>query len=70
MVLRAEDITCPGCAGDMEVILRQREGVIEASVDFAKGIIRVRYDPQLLDRKTVFSAVRRLGYRVRILEEH
>ena len=69
MVLQAEDITCSGCAGDMEAILRKREGVMEASVDFATGIIRVRYDQLLLDRKAVFSAVRSLGYKVRILEE-
>ncbi len=69
MVLKAEDITCSGCAGDMEKILREREGVMEASVDYAKGIIRVKYDPLLLDRKAVFSAVRGLGYKVRILEE-
>lgn len=69
MILRAEDITCQACAGDMELILREREGVVEASVDFAKGIIHVRYDPLLLDRKAVFSAVRSLGYTVRILEE-
>ena len=69
MVLKTEGITCSGCAGDIEAVLREREGVIEATVDFAKGIIRVRYDPLLLDRKAVFSAVRRLGYKVRILEE-
>ena len=49
--------------------MRQREGVMEASVDFANGIIRVKYDPLLLDRKAVFSTVRGLGYKVRILEE-
>jgi len=69
MVLQAEGITCSGCAGDMETMLRQREGVVEASVYFATGIIRVKYDPLLLDRKTVFSAVRGLGYKARILEE-
>jgi len=53
----------------MEVILREREGVMEASVNYANEIIRVRYDPLLLDRKAVFSAVRGLGYKVRILEE-
>lgn len=68
-MLQAEDITCSGCAGDMEKILRQREGVIEASVDFAKGIICVKYNPLLLDRKAVFGAVRGLGFKVRIVEE-
>ncbi len=69
MVLQAEDITCSGCAGDMEAVLRNREGITEASVNFVNEIIRVRYDPLLLDRKAVFSTVRGLGYKVRILEE-
>ena len=69
MVLQAEGITCSGCAGDMEVLLREREGIMEASVNFADEKIRVRYDPLLLDRKAVFGAVRGLGYKVRILEE-
>ena len=69
MVLQAEGITCSSCAGDMEVILREKEGVLEASVNYANEIIRVRYDPLRLDRKAVFSAVRGLGYKVRILEE-
>ena len=69
MVLQAEGITCLSCAGDMEVILREREGVREASVNFSSEIICVRYDPGILDRKAVFCAVRSLGYKVRILEE-
>ena len=69
MVLQAEGITCASCAGDMEVILREREGIRDASVHFAKELISVIYDPLLLDRKAVFSAVRGLGYKVRILEE-
>jgi len=69
MVLQADGITCSSCAGDMEVILREREGIMEASVNFSNEIIRVKYDPLLLDRKAVFCAVRGLGYKVRILEE-
>ena len=69
MVLQAEGITCSGCAGDMEALLREREGVAEASVNFSNEIISVRYDPLILDRKAVFFAVRRLGYKVKILEE-
>ncbi len=69
MILQAEGITCSSCAGDMEGILRGREGVMDASVNFADEIISVKYDPLLLDRKEVFFAVRRLGYKVKILEE-
>jgi copper chaperone CopZ len=69
MVFQADGLTCAGCAGDMETILREREGILDASVDYAEERICVKYDPSVLDRKAVFSAVRQLGYTVRILEE-
>ena len=69
MTFQAEAITCSGCAGDMENILRETEGIIDASVDFTEEIIWIRYDPQKLDRKKVFFSVRRLGYRIRIISE-
>jgi Cu2+-exporting ATPase len=69
MVLQADGIACPNCACDMEAILRERTGIVEASVNYADEIIRVRYDPLILDRKAVFCAIRGLGYKVRIVEE-
>jgi copper chaperone CopZ len=69
MMFQAEAITCSGCAGDMENILRETEGIIGASVDFAGETVWIRYDPQKLDRKEVFFAVRRLGYRIRIINK-
>jgi len=53
----------------MENILRETEGIIDASVDFAEETVWIKYDPQKLDRKKVFFAVRRLGYKIRIISE-
>ena len=69
VTFQAEDITCSGCAGDMENILRETEGIIDASVDFAEETVWIKYDPQQLDRKRVFFAVRRLGYKIRVISE-
>jgi len=69
MRLKAEDITCLSCAGDMENILRDTEGILDASVNYAEGTVYVKYDPQVLDRKQVFFAVRKLGYKVNIISE-
>jgi Cu2+-exporting ATPase len=69
MTFQAEAIACSGCAGDMENILRETEGIIDASVDFAGETVWIKYDPQKLDRKKVFFAVRRLGYKIRIISE-
>lgn len=69
MRLKAEGLDCSDCVPDMEKILRDTGGIIDASVNFKEDTIYVRYDPGVLDRKQVFSAVRRLGYKVIIVDE-
>jgi Cu+-exporting ATPase len=69
LIFKAEDITCSSCAADMEKILQEKEGIINASVDYAEETVRVRYNPQLLNRKEVFLAVRKLGYKIKIIAE-
>lgn len=67
--LRADGITCSGCAMDMENILRDKEGILHATVGYSDGIIEIRYDSEVTDRDQVFSAVRGLGFKTRILSE-
>ena len=69
LIFKAEDITCSSCATDMEKILQEIEGIINAAVDFAEETVRVRYNPLKLDRKEVFLAVRKLGYKIKIIFE-
>jgi Cu+-exporting ATPase len=67
IMFQAEDITCSSCAGDMENILLETEGIINASVNFTQETIYIKYNPQKLDRKKVFFAVRKLGYKIKII---
>ena len=69
MRLQAENITCSSCAGDMEKILMDTDGVLSASVNFGDETVYVRYNPRIIDRKKVFFAVRNLWYDVRIISE-
>jgi Cu+-exporting ATPase len=69
LIFKAEGITCLSCAGDMETVLQEKEGIINASVDFAEETVTVRYNPRKLDRKEVFFAVRKLGYTIKIIHE-
>jgi Cu2+-exporting ATPase len=69
MRLKAEVLDCSDCVSDMEKILRDTDGIIDASVNFKEDTIYVRYDPGVLDRKQVFSSVRRLGYKVKIADK-
>ena len=69
LFFKAEDITCSSCATDMENILQETEGIINATVDFAEETVLVTYNPQKLGRKEVFFAVRKLGYKIKIIAE-
>lgn len=64
--LQAEGITCSGCAEDMERLLLEEEGIVEASVDYGQGVVSVTYDADLTDSDQVFERVRRLGFPVKI----
>ncbi len=69
MRLKADGITCYSCAEDMENILADKDGIIDVSVNFVEDNIVIRYDPDVIDRKQVYMAVRRLGYTLKIVSE-
>ena len=69
MKLLAGDVTCQSCAEDMEKILRETEGIVDAAVNYNEDTISVRYDPGITDRKKVYLAVRRLGAIKKIISE-
>ena len=67
IMFQAEGITCLGCAGDMEDILRQTEGIIDAVVNYHQETIYIRYNPKKFNKKEVFFEVRKLGYKIKII---
>jgi len=69
MNLKADGIVCTGCADDMEILLLEKDGIEDASVSFINDNIQVIYDPDIIDRKQVYMAVRRLGFPVKIVSE-
>ena len=69
MILQADGITCSSCAGDMESILQDTEGILSASVNFADEKVSITYNSRILDRKQAFAAVRKLGYKLKIIKE-
>lgn len=67
--LKADGITCSACAGDMEEILAGRDGILNVSVNFIEDSVVIKYDPDVISRKEVYMAVRRLGYPLKIVSE-
>ena len=70
MELEVENIPCSGCAEDMAGVLRETEGILEASVNVSDGSIRVGYDQDVIDGRKVFLRVRKLGFPARVLSDH
>jgi len=62
-----EGITCAGCAEDMEKILRDKDGVLDVSVNYAEETVHIGYEPGVINEKELFAAVRKLGFRTKII---
>jgi Cu+-exporting ATPase len=69
MNLKVEGIACTGCAEDMKKILSETDGVLDASVNYKDEIINIKYDPELIDRKKIYFAVRKLVNACEIISE-
>ncbi len=67
MTLQVDGITCAGCAEDMEKTLLEKDGVHDASVNYAEGRIEIEYDPGILNERDIFIAVRKMGFQTRII---
>ena len=66
-VFRTEGITCAGCAADIETVMRSRDGVISATVDYASGRVSIEYDQNEIDRDQIAGALQGLGLKVSVV---
>ena len=62
-------MTCASCAGSAESIVSYELGVVDASVNFATGILTVEYLPNLTDANKLQKAVQAVGYDLLIEDE-
>lgn len=69
MKLKVEGIVCTGCAEDMKKILSETDGVLDATINYAEETIHIEYDPEIIDRKKVYFAVRKLVNASEIISE-
>lgn len=54
--LKVDDIVCTGCAEDMETVLLNQDGILEANVNFADDLIEIQYDASVIERAAVIKA--------------
>ncbi|MGZ8512232.1 MAG: heavy metal translocating P-type ATPase [Candidatus Limnocylindria bacterium] len=58
-------MTCASCVNRIERSLGSADGVAEATVNLATERATVRFDPAIIDRSGIVSAIERAGYEVR-----
>jgi len=64
MTIPIKGMTCAGCVAHIEAALRQEDGVVWASVNFAAEEANIIYDPAIFQTARAVRVVRRLGYDV------
>jgi len=58
-------MTCASCVNRIERFLSRADGVAEATVNLATERATVRFDPAVIDRSGIVSAIESAGYEVR-----
>ena len=64
------DMSCAGCAMNVEKKVRSLPGVKEAAVNFAAGTLLVEYDSAKISPYQIQAQVRSIGYRLIIPDEN
>ena len=65
--LQVEGIGCRGCIEEYEEYLQQTDGILDVRIDYDDGLIAVQYDPDVIDRRRIYMAARKLVRQATIL---
>jgi copper chaperone CopZ len=64
LTLQVAGITCTGCAEDTQTILNNTEGVLSASVNYAEGLIHIRYDQNEIGEEGLMARIQKMGLKI------
>jgi copper chaperone CopZ len=67
--LKTDDISCTGCIEDMEILLRDKHGILEAKVNYAEAIIDIKYDSEVIERAAVIHTARKVANISKVISE-
>lgn len=59
--LEVEGLVCAGCAQDVEKILKNTDGIVDASVNYSTESIEVLFNPEKITKNEIYQTIRRLG---------
>lgn len=68
-VLQVEGMTCGACATSVKIVLKNIDGVIDATVSYATKRAVVRYDPARVTAARLAAVIEaKLPYKARVVE--
>ncbi|MFQ5759209.1 MAG: mercuric transporter MerT family protein [Candidatus Bathyarchaeia archaeon] len=67
VTLRIQGMTCPSCADAIESLLKQKEGVVGASVDYFQGTGEVIYDSAKVTTEEIVNTIQ--PYTATVIED-
>ncbi len=53
---------CPSCAEIIRLILLQRQGIVNATIDYATDLASIEYSPRYFSKEQIFGVIAGLGY--------
>lgn len=63
------EMSCASCAGSVESMVKSKQGVIEASVNYANGKLVVEYIPGIIQLDNLKKEIQNIGYDL-VIEEN
>ena len=69
IILSITDLTCARGGHRIEQVMRQQEGVVWATVNFAAGEATILFDPAVFRKNRFFRAVYQLGFHLDYKDE-
>lgn len=64
------EMSCAACAGSVESILKNTNGIIQASVNYANNSAQIEWNSDILTESDIQSVVRSIGYDIIIESQH
>lgn len=62
ITIQLETLSCPTCAAKIEGALKKTAGVKDPTVLFNTSRVKLAYDEQVTDQKSVAKVISKLGY--------
>ncbi len=63
-ILKIQGMHCAACAVTTEKVLKEKDGILDASVNFASEKVSLEYDPNIISLEEVAKIVSDLGYKL------